>query len=412
MIKAYIVGPEGRGQSRQLPESAWESEYAEGVVREPPYDLEALAGLYETNATHKACVDAKVINIVGLGHRFVATNGEADPAELQRLEELFAGCNPDMTFTEIMRQVWTDVETLGNGHLEVTRNGAGEVDGFFPMPGTTVRVKVDNQGLVQIREGKKRHFKRLGDAEPRRDPETGELQSEVLHFRKYTPQSSFYGVPDLVAALPAVVGDKAAREYNIDFFEHNAVPRMAVIVEGARVSDEVMGAIRQFMETEIKGKPHKTLVLDVPGENVKVRLEPLGQHATEDAAFLDYRKANRDEVMMVHRVPPSKITVVENANLANSRDQDKTFREQVVRPEQRRIEHRLNQMIREQIGIRDWAFRFVEMDLGEAREEAELARVYASIGAWTVNEVRGRQGLKPVARGDELVARGTWRPVQ
>ena len=101
--------------------------------------------------------------------------------------------------------------------------------------------------------------------------------------------------------------------------------------------------------------------------------------ASDPKMWRDILRANRDEVLMVHRVPPSKITIVENANLANSRDQDKTFREQVVRPEQRRIEYRLNRLVREQLGIGDWAFQFREMDLTEAREEAEVAAIYADI---------------------------------
>ena len=101
-------------------------------------------------------------------------------------------------------------------------------------------------------------------------------------------------------------------------------------------------------------------------------------------------EANRDEVMMVHRVAPSKITVVENANLANSTDQDKTFREQVVRPEQRRIEYRFNRMIREQIGIGDWELRLEEMDLSRALEEAQVAQIYEKMGVWTAEEIRGR----------------------
>jgi len=134
------------------------------------------------------------------------------------------------------------------------------------------------------------------------------------------------------------------------------------------------------------------------GNDVKVRLEPLGQIKSEDAGFLSYRKANRDEILMVHRVPPSKITIVENANLANSRDQDKTFREQVIRPEQRRIEFQINRMIREQIGIGDWKFAFREMDLSEEREQAEVAKLYADMGVWTADEIRARQGLQPLAR--------------
>jgi len=127
---------------------------------------------------------------------------------------------------------------------------------------------------------------------------------------------------------------------------------------------------------------------------VKVRLEPLTVAAQDDAAFLAYRKANRDEIMMVHRVPPSKITVIENANLANSKDQDKTFREQVVRPEQRRIEHQINKLVREGLGVTGWEFRFREMDLGEEREQAEIAKLYTEMGVWDAREVRARQGLQ------------------
>ncbi len=394
LIKAHIVGgDERRGQSQQLPEESWRQSYADGEVVEPPYSPAALAELYEGNSTHKACVDAKTTNIVGLGYRFVPTEEDANEETRRRLTRLFGSCNPRMTFTEVMRAVWTDVETTGNGYLEVTRNAAGEVDGLYHVPGTTVRVKADRGGFVQIRDGRKRHFRNLG-GEPVRDAETGEVQNEILHLWKYTPQSTYYGVPDIVAAISAVAGDRAAAEYNVSFFEHNAVPRMAVIVEGGQMSKELLRQIRRFMETEIKGQAHKTLVLEVPGTDTKLRLERLAQSAGEDAGFLEYRRCNRDEILMVHRVPPSKITIVENANLANSKDQDKTFREQVVRPEQRRIEFQINRMIREQMGIEDWEFQFREMDLTEELQQAEIAKIYADIGVWTPGEIRAKQGLQ------------------
>ena len=403
-MKAYVVGEQARpGQSKQLPESPWYQEYIDGEVVEPPYDLDALAQLYETNATHKACVDAKVVNTVGLGYRFVPATGQKDKASLDNLallERLLAQCNPDMTFTEVMRTTWTDVECLGNGYIEITRNSLGQIDGFYHVPATTARVKPDGSGFVQLRDGHKRHFRPLGAADAE-EPNTNEPQNEIIHFKKYTPQSGYYGIPDIVAALTAAAGDKAAREYNLDFFEHNAVPRMAIIVEGGQLSNDLLRQIQHYMETEIKGQGHKTLVLDVPGSDVKVRIEPLTVGVADDAAFLNYRRANRDEILMVHRVPPSKITIVENANLANSRDQDKTFREQVVRPEQRRIEYRINRMIREQMGIGDWEFTFREADLGEEREQAEIARIYSDIGAWTIDEIRSRQGLQPLVSADE-----------
>jgi PBSX family phage portal protein len=421
LVKAQVVGAGTRGVSRQLPDSPWQQAYERGEVVEPPYDLEALAALYETNSTHKSCVDAKTINIVGLGYRFVPAGAEHEVCadNQQLLQHLFDTCNPEMTFTEVMRAVWTDVECLGNGYLELTRNSHGQIDGMYHVPGTTVRVLADRSGFAQVRDGRKRLFRNVGgevvaDGEAvavgdryhgapaggdgpagsgTNPPTRGEAQNEMLHFLKYTPQSSYYGVPDIIPAVSAIAGDKAAREYNIDFFSHNAVPRMAIIVEGGELSDGVVGQLKQFMESEIKGQGHKTLVLEVPGSGARVRLERLTISGAQDAAFLEYRRANRDEVLLVHRVPPSKVTVVENANLANSKDQDKTFREQVVRPEQRRIEYQLNRLIREQLGIGDWAFQFREMDLTEAREEAEVAAIYADIGVLSAEEIRGRLGM-------------------
>lgn len=399
LMKAHVVGGAERGQSQQLPEDGWKGSYESGEVKEPPYSLEALAELYEVNSTHKSCVDAKTTNIVGLGYRLVPVVEEPSGSERRRLESLLGSCNPDMTFTEVMRAVWTDVETVGNGYLELTRNGADEIDGLYHLPATTVRVRADRNGFVQVREGRRRYFRSLG-GEPAPDCESGEMQNEVMHFRKYTPQSSYYGVPDILPAIPAIAGDRAAAAYNVSFFEHNAVPRMAIVVEGGGMSKGLLQQVRRFMESEVKGHAHRTLVLEVPGDGTKLRLERLAESDGDDAAFLNYRKANRDEILMVHRVPPSKITIVENANLANSRDQDKTFREQVIRPEQRRIEYQMNRMIREQIGVRDWEFRFREMDLTEELAQAEVARIYAQIGVWTRNEIRAQQGLAPLAEAE------------
>ncbi len=424
LMKAHIIGSTDvptiakamagvePGKSQQLAEAAWKQAYASGEVIEPPYNLEALASLYETNAPHKACVDAKVTNIVGLGYRFVPVGDETQASEdnLQLVEHLFANCNPDMTFTEIARAVWTDVECLGNGYLEITRNSRGEIDGFYHVPAVTIRVRADHDGYVQIREGRKRHFRALG-SEERIDEQSGLVQNEILHFYKYTPQSSYYGVPDIIPALSAMLGDRAACEYNLDFFEHNAVPRLAIIVEGAQLSEGLLNQIQHYMESEIKGQAHKTLVLEAPGTDAKVRIEPLTVNTNEDAGFTEYQRQNRDTVLMVHRVPPAKVTIIEDSNRANAKDQDKTFREQVVRPEQRRVEYKVNSMIRNEVGISDWQFRFREMDLTEELQEAEVARIYSDIGAWTVNEIRAHQGLLPL-QDDVAEARDEMQSIQ
>ena len=165
LVKARVMGESPAqsgvraGRSQQLPETPWGDAYASGEVKEPPYDLDALAALYETHATNKACVDAKATNIAGIGYRFGSVSGTEPSAENRALlERLFGDCNPEMTFTEVLRSVWTDVEALGNGYLEITRNSLRELDGFYHVPATTVRVRTDHSGFVQIRDGRTREF--------------------------------------------------------------------------------------------------------------------------------------------------------------------------------------------------------------------------------------------------------------
>jgi len=413
--------------SAQLAEGQWASLTN---AAEPPYSLEGLADLYETNATHKACVDAKVVNTVGLGWQLVWIGEKGkqpekpeQDAEYKRLHELFSNTNEEgLTFDDVIRAVATDREAVGNAYLEITRNANGDIDNFHHVPAETVRILRDRTGFIQIREGKKVWFRNVGEPQgesedyPDRGPEVVDATTELLHFRKYTPTNTYYGIPDIVAAMAACAGDRAAREYNVDFFEHNCVPRMVLIIEGGKLSKELMEQIEQYMTAEVKGQGHKTLILDVPGissdptKGPSVRFEPLTVGLSEDASFLGYRRANRDEILMVHRVPPSKITIVENANLANSRDQDKTFWEQVIRPEQHYFEGLIRHFIIQHdkgLGISNWALDFIEADLTDQREDAEVARLRAQAGTLDQNEERAAQGLSPFPGLEEpLVGKG------
>ena len=401
-------------------------------IAEPPYNLGELADLYETNSTHKACVDVKAINTAGLGWQLVWRGQGEQPenpgrdADYQRLHALFSQTNDQgLTFSDAIRAVITDREAIGNGYLEITRNGTGEIDDLYHVPAETIRILKDRSGFIQIRLNKKVWFRNAGELQGEqedleRPDEVNDAVTELLHFRKYTPTNTYYGLPDIVAAIAACAGDKAAREYNVDFFEHNCVPRLAIIVEGGSLSKELLERIEQYLTAEIKGQAHKTLVLDVPGvagdssSGPTVRLEPLTVGQPEDAGFLGYRLANRDEILMVHRVPPSKITIVENANLANSRDQDKTFWEQVVVPEQRYVEGLINYFVishEHGLAIQNWGIDFLEADLTDQRQDAEIAHIKAQAGMLDQNEERAAQGKPPLPGLEEPLVSNNLIPV-
>ena len=55
-------------------------------------------------------------------------------------------------------------------------------------------------------------------------------------------------------------------------------------------------------------------------------MEPI-EAGEQESSFNIYRKSNRDEILLAHRVPISKIGIPEGINLAAARDADKTFKD-------------------------------------------------------------------------------------
>jgi PBSX family phage portal protein len=383
----------------------------------PPYDMEALATIFEENAFHNAAVIAKAINMVGLGYTWDQTRkarkklekANGDEAkyqrtmdsihdEIERLEEIFEAFNEEETFVETLTKAVIDMLTLGNGYIEVGRNNAGEIAYVGHVPAYLLRIRRQRDGFIQMAQNKVVFFRNFGDKETPDPVGDDPRPNEIIHLKSYSPKSSYYGIPSIVSAMSAIVGDKFAKEYNIDYFENKAIPRYALVVKGAKLSEKSKKELIQYFRNEVKGKNHGTLIIPLPatmGTQVDVKFEKL-ENTVQDASFERYRKANRDEVITTHRVPPTKVGVYENANLAVSRDADKTFKEQVIGPEQERIEKRINRIVSEFTDL--VLFKFVQLDIVDADMKSRIYDRYLRTEVLDPNEVRNEIGY-PARQG-------------
>ena len=398
-------------KSKQVPDMV--SAYDVLQVVPPPYDLDYLAKLYEMSAPHNAAVTMKTVNIVGLGYEWIEKKElqfeleevqdksqdkyEKKLSELNKekieLDSKISDLNDEMEFNEIMMNIWTDVESMGNGYMEIGRNRDGSIGYVGHIPAQTMRVRADKDGFIQIVSNKYAFFRNFGDEDT--DNPLGEDVSrggdprpnEVLQFKKYSPSSTYYGVPDIISALPATLGDKFAKEYNLDYFENKAVPRYALIVKGAKLSAKAEQTLINYFKTELRGKHHGTLYIPVPaayGQNVEVEWKQL-EIGIQEASFTNYVKEARQEILMVHRIPPNKVGIFANANLAISRDADRTFKEQVCRPEQRRVEKKLNKLFTE--FTESFDFKFIEADVIDADMKSRIHDRYLRTQVYVPNDV-------------------------
>jgi len=389
----------------------------------PPYNLDYLAKIYEISSPHFAAINAKASNIVGLGYDFVesretkerlselADNPDALTRFRRKLERLKEGLadtleemNEEDTFTETLTKMYIDYETTGNGYLEVGRKVNGEIGFIGHIPSTTMRVRQDRDGFVQLVGNKIVFFRNFQDADTQNPIGTDSRPNEVIHIKKYSPTNSYYGVPDIIPAKTALAGDEFSARFNLDYFENKAVPRYIITVKGATLSRDAERKLLEFFQTNLKSKNHRSLYIPLPadedGNKVEFKMEPV-EAGIQDSSFNQYRKLNRDEILIAHRVPISKIGLPEGVSLAAARDSDKTFKEQVARPAQRNLEKKLNRLIAEFTDA--FKFKFNELTLTDEDTQSKIDERYLRMQVIVPNEVRARLGLPGLPEGDDPI---------
>ena len=420
-VDSALVGKSGinGAASKEInPGEVFRNGYGLFDVITPPWNLYELANYYDTSFANHAAIDAKVENIVGLGYDFHVTDrtmmrlesvddqqrararNRLERAKIE-LKDWLENLNDEDSFTNTLMKFYTDVQSTGNGYLEIGRTINGEIGYIGHIPATTMRVRRLRDGYVQIIGQKVVYFRNFGATNP--NPITDDPRpNEILHFKEYSPLNTFYGVPDIMAAISSLHGDQLASQYNIDYFGNKGVPRYIVTLKGAKLSEEAEEKMFRFLQTSLKGQNHRTLYIPLPpdSENNKVefKMEPI-ENSVQEASFKEYRKQNRDDILIAHQVPLSKIGGGDAASIAAALAQDRTFKEQVSRPAQRNLEKMINKIIREKTDIIE--FKFNELTLTDEIAQSQILERYVKTQIMVPNEAREMLGLPLHSDGDE-----------
>ncbi|WP_323192406.1 phage portal protein [Halostella sp. PRR32] len=438
-------------ESQQLQEQQFAD--ARGGAISPPYPPAQLAKLIEVNTTHAKSGFAKARNVAGYGIEIVPHPEVEDPDESQReiAEEFWFSGESDWqvgpmdaeraTPADVLEMMWGDYEFIGWFSGEVLTSLDGTPTGLAYIPAPTVRKRKDAPGFVQIRNGNLRYFGAFGDRytdedesrSDRRfvDADTGAVgpsvtnpANELLFKRNHTPFVDHYGTPDIIPAIPNIDGDQSAREFNIDFFDGNAVPRLAIIVEGGELTQNSRDDIHKLFRTKLKDNDHRTAILEVnklleekvsdfatsDGEDSpRIRLEPLTVGVDEDASFLEYHDWNEHEILKAHDVPPVVAGTVESGAFSSDAEQQrKQFLETVIKPKQESFTELLYETIHQALGVTDYTITFKTRGVDTRLSDAQVAqtRIQAAQGMMTVNEARAELGLDPLdgTAGEMLMA--------
>jgi PBSX family phage portal protein len=385
----------------------------------PPWNLYELANYYDTSFANHAAIDAKVENIVGLGYDFevskrtlmrLESNSDSTAVDRARarierakieMKDWLENLNDEESFTHTLTKFYTDVQATGNGYLEIGRTIKGKIGYIGHIPATTMRARRLKDGYVQIIGQKVVYFRNFGAKNP--NPITTDPRpNEIIHYKEYSPLNTFYGVPDIISAITSLHGDQLASQYNIDYFGNKGVPRYVVTLKGAKLSADAEDKMFRFLQNSLKGQNHRTLYIPLPGDSdnnkVEFKMEPV-ENGVQEASFKEYRRQNRDDILIAHQVPLSKIGGGDTTSIANALSQDRTFKEQVSRPAQNNLAKMINKIVKEETDILE--FKFNELTLTDEIAQSQILERYVKNQIMVPNEAREALGLPQRPDGDD-----------
>ena len=376
----------------------------------PRYPLHRVHSFLMANPWHYACVQAKASAATELGYIWEPTGNrykrrpriQSQQAKMLMEFEDRIYVNSHKDLATVLKDISIDYFSCGNMFMEVAYTPLGKVNAVYSASATTCFklanipavcqiIPKDMEGTLPILDSLWAASSSLaivplfksaistadiGNLLPADYKKVYKPDSKIVHEANYVISTDpFYGVSDILPSLSAILGDVAANDYNLQFFQHNAVPRYAVLLKGGKVSQQNKEEIVKFLNESVLQQHHRTIVIPL-GRGMEAEFKALDVTPNE-ASFLKLKEMNRNEIIAVHRVPPSKVGMWENSNRSNGVQQDKDFFLEVTRPYQARVERMINRVIQD-MGITEFRFKFKEVSWADEKAQADAQSVLAN----------------------------------
>ena len=413
LMKAYILGdgkiikeddiPKATATTDQLKDTdMFKSMFAENKIYKPEIALSQLVDLLYTNFIHFRCVNQKVSDVTGQGYNITTGTSEGDETNKENIEKIktfFKKPNMSETFNEVFSKFWKDYEGLAQAYLEISLDKDKEPIAMWQIPAQTMRICKGNNFYVQILNEKKKFFPKFGVNPKKLLSDIAKLGIEasqisehfVFSMHNNSPKDVNYGVPDYYPVISSILLDKYRAEYNISFFENNAVPRYAVIITGTDNLEEVEGVIKSFFQSHIKGQAHKTLVLSVGDKDVEIKFEKLAVEM-KDGSFRMLHQDALYDICLAHGIPPRWLGIAEKGQLGGGSEnssQARNYKTNYVTPKQKLLAGKLTEIIiADGFKSEEIELKFKEIDITDQLNDAKVGETYLKYGALSINEFR------------------------
>ncbi len=357
-------------------------------ILRPPYDLVYMCVLIQNNNALAQCVAAMEVNIDGTGFTVEIpgkVESEEEDVKAEGIKDFFHEPYPGVSFTTQRRELRRDLESVGNGYLEVLRSISGEVVFTKRVDAVTVRMlcldepttvtktvkRFGKDEEIQMTMRERRfaqmvgsnvvYFKEYGASRDLNKTtglwaEEGDVlpvdvrATEFIHFTVVKDAKSPYGVPRWINQVPSVIGSRRAEELNLDFFNAGGLPPALILVQGGQMTDEVRKNLQTYLSGKGASKHRAAIVetystagsLDSNAGSVRVTVERFGAERQQDSMFEKYDERCEKRVRSSWRLPPLFVGKADDYSFATAFASYAVAEAQVFQPERDEFDEIIN----------------------------------------------------------------------
>lgn len=341
--------------------------------------------MYKQHPTVRAGIEKIAKVAVANGYRFVPAEPDepVPPEQQETLRKFFRASNG----SQLLRVTYKDLLIYGESFWLIIQDGSNAAN---PLSARRLHPyymdeKTDEGQLTGWRYGP------VGESENAIEYES----AQVVQFKFDDPDNDIRGLSLLSSLELTVASDLFAMKFNERFFENSA--HTGIIFSMKNSSKEEVDRNREWMTQNYVGteNAHKPILLEGDIEVNK------SVSTRQEMQFIEGRKFNRQEILSVLDIDPSKLGITEDSNRSTSKEADNTFRQENIAPLQLVVEEEINNHLI--LTLFKWDDIMFRQNDSSRRDMLDMMKLYGEaerMGVMSINQIKGELGLPKIDGGD------------
>jgi HK97 family phage portal protein len=216
--------------------------------------------------------------------------------------------------------------------------------------------------------------------------------TDLIHIKDASIRGSVWGESKIDTLANDILLEVLGRNYTLDILKNKGLDPRGVLEYDKDISDEAWN--REINRLTATAANHSKGTLLVKGAKYT-----RASTTNQDMEFNQLMHDVRDRIIATYGVPPSKVSIIETANLGSGsgNSQDKNFKK-TLKGKARNFEDAYRKALGR--SIFDEIFQYKDLDIEDKLIRTQKENIRLNNGSLTINEVRSSYGEPPVPWGN------------